>query len=304
MTVIVEYFWYCEEFKSFTKICDHENIMTPITDYGSEFGINSDKLITLHPKYLIHRDNNYICLCYLDIDYKLYCEIKDKIKNSDIKMKLCQELYFVANLPDSQMPNIIPACDEKYYQLNNNCRSEYTFANIIEILAQIFYDYDLPIEKIQHCKGPAQYAITLSSNDPDNICNILLIVRYLLLKTTKKLFPQFDINYFPKLFMGNINGSSCHLYYTDNDLQQNNQEHLKYIFDKLEEQHGNFMNVCGTGNLTRFEKNPEFTITKNNKTGLVRYNENSKYIQDTRPGANINPLILINKYLDIVKKID
>lgn len=130
----------------------------------------------------------------------------------------------------------------------------------------------------------------------------LYLVRYILQRVGE--LHSFDINIEPKPFQGEWNGSGCHTNFSTNKMRQyGGKEEIINFISNLESKHAEFMNYYGSGNDKRMTGKCEtadyntFTHGFGDRTASIRIPnvvkvENRGYLEDRRPGSNIDPYVV------------
>lgn len=150
--------------------------------------------------------------------------------------------------------------------------------------------------------APGQWEYQIGPLEGINASDQLWVSRYILIRIAEKYDKI--ISFEPKLLEGNWNGSGCHVNFST--LEMRNGNGLKYINKCIEMMHNNHMKdikFYGKNNEKRLNENCEtssynkFTHGVGDRSASVRipvqvYKDGKGYLEDRRPGANMDPYLV------------
>lgn len=269
-------------------------------------------------------DNNYIVLCEVyntdntphESNYrnKLISMVNYDILNQDLLFGLEQEylLFDLNNKPygwyDHNMPKKSLNIEQGEYYCGVG--GNRTFGrNIAEEHLNLCIKARLNICGINAEVMPSQWEFQLGPSNYIDICDELIIARYLLHRITEKY--NCYVSFHPKPYVYNNkdiwNGSGCHINFSSNKTREN----IKYIYEdieKLKYLHPITIKEYGENNELRLTGNFEtssyykFTFGETNRNSSIRIPINvllnkKGYLEDRRPAANINPYRAIRSFI-------
>lgn len=141
----------------------------------------------------------------------------------------------------------------------------------------------------------------------------LIVLRYIMERVGEGY--GYDISYEPKLISGDseFNGSGCHVNFSTQAMREQEAGAIQEAIDRLALHHNDYIHLCGTGNSARLTGTHEtssselFTWGRSDRSASVRiplqFGENGgdpQYIEDRRPGANIDPYIVFSAIVSTV----
>lgn len=138
-------------------------------------------------------------------------------------------------------------------------------------------------------------------------CDDLIVSRFILNTIANNY--NLIVDYSPKP-VKNQNGSGLHINFSTKKMRGLDYD-MDSLFKALEEDHKNYMKVCGYGNEKRLtgtnetSKYDEFSYGKSNRAASIRIPpRRDGYLEDRRPGANANPYRLLTHLIKTLKKAD
>lgn len=279
-------------------------------------------------------DNNYIVLCEVfNIDNtphetnhrnKLVSMMNYNINNEQLLFGLEQEylLFDLNNKPYGWFNHNMPKNSTNNEQGEFYCGvgGDKIFGrNIVEEHLNLCLKAKLNICGINAEVMPSQWEFQLGPSNYIDVCDDLIIARYLLHKITEKY--NCYVSFHPKPYIyenKNIwNGSGCHINISSKKMREDIQfiykaiDKLKYLHSLTMREYGEFNNMRLNGN---FETSSyeNFTFGETNRNASIRIPINvllnkKGYFEDRRPAANINPYrairaIIYALYFDLIIK--
>ena len=322
MKSCIEYVWIGgnNELRSKTKVMDFLPISLddiPEWNYdGSSTNQASgeDSEIIIKPKCLFNdpfrSDYDYMVMCdtyYPDgRPHKTnFRKFADDTFNKKLDEKpwfgLEQEYFLTIDESDKiNFKNNVPKPQGQYYC---SAGSENSFGrNVSEEHLQCCIKAGIKISGINAEVAPGQWEFQIGPCVGIEEGDHLWMARYLLLRVSEKY--NFIVNFEPKPFKGDWNGSGCHTNYSTKEMREPNG--LKIIIqaiEKLEKKHHEHMECYGTGNEKRMTGEHEtasfdkFSYAVANRGCSVRigndtYKNEKGYFEDRRPSSNCDPYLV------------
>lgn len=158
----------------------------------------------------------------------------------------------------------------------------------------------------------SQWEYQLGPNTALDVADDLWMARFLYDQLAEE--NDFAVEYYPKLFKDNDSwaGTGCHINFSTPTLRDND-DNKRYIDDLLvgiSEDHKKHIKVYGIGNENRLTGKNEtchidtFEWGDSDRTTAIRIPHNKNYLEDRRPGGNIDPYEAIASLLDSILRVD
>lgn len=162
--------------------------------------------------------------------------------------------------------------------------------------------YNAEVEKSQWEYQTRQTTALKAADD-------LWISRYILGRVAET--RNLDITYDPKPFDDNKNGSGCHINFSTAKMRENfSSEIVDSVIEALALNHETAISLYGQGNERRLTGNnetssiDEFTYGKSDRSASIRIPAKGNYLEDRRPGANVNPYDAMLNLSQVVTNIE
>ena len=237
-----------------------------------------------------------------------YKSIKVLEHYEDVKMSFTLDFFVTKkNVPVAFLSNPPPSQQGIFYcgvggdiAVGQECAND-IFQNAIKS--------DLNVTELSGGVAPSQWTIKLGGDVKVKLLDDLICLRYIIAKTSEKY--GVTICFHPQLLKEEWNGSGCVIEYSNERMRQDKECNYirNTVIKNLDKAHAEYVSKCGEDNNRRLlgtnntSKHEEFTSGVGKYDCSVRIpkltNENGYgSIEDRRPGANIDPYVVIPHLLN------
>jgi len=317
---VLEYIWLggTDEIRSKTRVVnnflpfDHSYVPEWNYDGSSTFQANSDGdteiilkpcALFKDPTRFIENTNCYLVLC------ETYNSLYEPLKNNH---RYTADMFFEEN--DELEPWF--GLEQEYFinlprdEKNNNLKDGYHYCGRVEnpierIIAeqhlQLCLEAGLKISGINSEVSRYQWEFQIGPCEGISAADELIIARYLLQAVAEKFHGVID--YHPKPIT-NINGSGCHINFSNRNMRINNGiDEINKCIKRLENKHketiqfygeSNHLRLTGLHETSSYDKFSWGVGTRNTSIRIPNcamkdITGSSVYFEDRRPAANIDP---------------
>tara|TARA_Y100001938_G_C8098994_1_gene440206 strand:- start:5313 stop:6416 length:1104 start_codon:yes stop_codon:yes gene_type:complete len=158
----------------------------------------------------------------------------------------------------------------------------------------------------------SQWEYQLGPQNPLDLADDMWMARYLYEQIAEE--KGFAVEYFPKLFRDNDDwaGTGCHINFSTPTLREggDNKRYIDDLLVGISEDHKKHIKVYGAGNEFRLNGKNEtshidsFEWGDGDRTVAMRIPHGANYIEDRRPGGNINPYEAFTALAESILRVD